>query len=215
MGATMRAAAVAMVLTGLASSPAVADGLSLPASITVDAQSPTGTSFALTNVSTDETLSFLVGGNPTLQQGGGYGVNAAGVVTLAGTTPVGGTSFDSTNGYNYGVLLVSFDGATRQLFATNAANGLGSATPPSLLTFSDTLADAFGLAPGQTIGATTINFRLDDSDFTDNAGAFDVRVNAAPGVPEPQSWALAGAGLALVGTAVRRRRRRDRTISAV
>src|ERR1700722_9087920 len=126
---------------------------------TVVATSTTGTSFTYSGTLTqDDTLALMVTGSPSdpcLQSGPQYCTNAAGVLTTAGngagvggTTTFSGTFNGTTGTWNYGSLLLEISGVsgpgTVQLFAANAANGFGSATPPSDLTLASTSLSALG-----------------------------------------------------------------------
>lgn len=109
--------------------------------LSVDALSTTGDSFAYSGTLTqNDTLELTVTGDPCLQTGA-YCINAAGVVTVAGTSPVGAaTTFTGTYGgttatWDFGALLMEISGVGAvQIFPADAADGLGSGSPPSSLT---------------------------------------------------------------------------------
>ncbi len=85
------------------------------------------------------------------------------------------------------------------LLEANAADGLGSAAPPTTLTLSRTVSDIFGA--GLPAG-TMLEYRVYDSPTTDNTGAFTV---AALAVDEPSMASLLPLG-ALVMLVVSRRK---------
>lgn len=85
------------------------------------------------------------------------------------------------------------------MFPANAANGLGSLTPPTHLTVSRTIADLFGVAIAD---GTVLQFRINDINNGDNNGGFRLSPTT---VPEPLTVALLAFGL---GAAALRRRTR-------
>jgi hypothetical protein len=104
------------------------------------------------DVSAGDTLSLTVTRLPCLQSGGTYCTNAAGVVVVPGSSPVGGSSINGSNGTTFGSLLLQIDGIVLQLFPTDAADGSGSANPPTSLTLVATLAD-LGFTSSELLGA--------------------------------------------------------------
>jgi len=99
-------------------------------------------------------------------------------------------------------------GATEIGFGPNA--GLGGPGPFSDHSYYATAAQAFAAAqpasPAFTLSATTqVTFYIYDNYLDDNLGGISLEIEGA-GVPEPTTWATMLAGLALVGTALRRRR---------
>lgn len=188
---------------------------------TVVGTSTTGTSFTYSGTLTQaDTLALTVSGSPSdpcLQSGPTrYCVNAAGVLTVAGSgAGVGGTTtftgtFNGTTGtWNYGALLLEISGVSGpgavQLFAANAANGLGSGAPPADLTLASTSLSALGFGNFSVVNPT-ITFILADSLYSDNAYNF-VLTPVSSGVPEPSSVFLIGSGLAGLAWFGRRARR--------
>lgn len=176
----------------------LAASIQLPSSpLTIPGTSATGVSFTYTGTLTqNDTIAFTQAGNPCLQTSGtGYCVNGAGVLTVAatvGSTPVGGSSsFAGPSGvipagtWTYGALLMTISGVgTRQVFPTNAANGLGSPTPPASLTLPATGLTALGF-PSFSQTNPTITFIMADTDFADNGGQFSLSQGAPAPTPTP------------------------------
>jgi len=185
-------------------------------SLTVPGLNAAATTFVFSGTLTQtSTISFTASGNPNdpcLQSAGMYCTNAAGVITTAGTSPVGvdttftGT-FNGTSGtWVYGSLIMEISGeGAVQVFPTTSANGLGSATPPTTLTLASTTLAALGFSGSFSLVNPTIGFIVADDFFSDNTNGF-LLSQPSPGVPEPASWVLLGLGL--VALAVIRRRRR-------
>lgn len=190
-------------------------------SLSVPGTSATGASFVYSGTLTDaDTIAFTESGNPCLQTSGtGYCVNGAGVLTVAatvGVTPVGGSStFAGPSGiipagtWTYGALLMQVSGVgTVQIFPTDAAHGLGSATPPASLTLPATPLSALGF-PAFTQANPTITFVVADTDFADNGGTFALAQPLSSPVPTLGEWGVAALALfvaALGAFFVRRRR---------
>lgn len=172
--------------------------------LTIPGISSTGTSFVFSGTLTQAaTIDFIQTGNPCLQYGlPQYCTNGAGVLTVAGTSPVGGSSsfsgtFGGTSGtWTYGALLMSISGVgTVQVFPTNAANGLGSATPPTSLTLPTTTLSALGFASFSVVNPT-ITFVVADSGSTDNLGQFVLtQTSTPPAVPAPGTLMLIVSGM--------------------
>lgn len=128
--------------------------------------------------------------------------NAAGVITRPDTTNTGAHPGGVTlsGGIPYAALLIG-NGSLgfRAVFPANAANGLGSLTPPTHLTVNRTIADLFGVAIAD---GTVLQFRINDINNGDNNGGFRLSPTT---VPEPLTVALLAFGL---GAAALRRRTR-------
>jgi hypothetical protein len=185
----------------LASLPAFANVIELPGgSITIPGLSDTGISFTYTGTLTQaDSIDLIQTGNPCLQTGPAYCVNGAGVITTAGSSPVGdATTFGSTV---YGSILLEISGVgTEQIFPTNAANGLGSATPPLSLETAATLS-SLGFGSFSVVNPT-ITFVMADTLYSDNSGAF-----VLDQAPEPSTLWLVAPGLLLGFIGYRRRAR--------
>ena len=171
--------------------------------ITVDALSTTGVSFSYAGTLTqNDTLELTVTGDPCLQAGPAYCVNGAGVVTVAGTAAVGdATTFSGTFGGTTGTcgaLLMEISGtSTVQIFPADAADGLGSGSPPSSLTLPLTTLSALGFPAFDEVNPT-ITFILADNLYTDNSGNYNLSQ-----VPEPTTVSVVGVlHLACFGDAI-------------
>jgi hypothetical protein len=182
-----------------------------PGAITVPGTSASGTSFTVTGTLTQaDTITFTESGAPCLQSASVYCTNGAGVLTTAGSLPVGsagtfsGTFNGTTGTFDFGALLLEISGAGAvQVFPANAANGLGSATPPTSLSVSGATLGSLGFSNFSVVNPT-ITFVVADTIFSDNSGAFTLRQASA--VPEPALvWLPASALLALAQIARRRR----------
>jgi hypothetical protein len=96
-----------------------------------------------------------------------------------------------------------------QIYPTNAANGLGSLTPPSSLTVTNVSFASLGLNTTMPVG-TVLQFLVSDTNTFDNFGSFTVSgsINTASisGVPEPGSVSMVLIGLAALGGFRYRRR---------
>lgn len=168
--------------------------------LTLPGISTTGVSFTFTGTLTQtDTLSFTESGNPCLQSPPAYCVNGAGVVTTAGTSPVGaattfmGTFNGTTETWDFGAILLEISGeGAVQIFPANAANGLGSATPPHSLTLPTTSLSSLGF-PSFSVVNPTIMFVMADTLYSDNSGQFVISQ-----VPEPGTGTLIFAIASLV-----------------
>jgi hypothetical protein len=175
-------------------------------SLTVPGTSTSGTSFTYSGTLTQaDTIALSQAGTPCLQSAGtSYCTNGAGVLTVAGTTPVGGSStFAGPSGvipagtWTYGSLLMIVSGVGAvQVFPTNAGNGLGSSAPPASLTRAATTLGALGF-PNFSQVNPTITFIVADTGFADNGGQFTL-TQAAPTpptstapIPTLSGWAFA------------------------
>jgi hypothetical protein len=147
----------------------------------------------------NDTINLAISGAGCLQGGGAYCTNAAGVLTVAGSSPVGATStLAATVGgfpitYNYGAVLMLISGVgVVQLLPASAGNGLGSATPPSTLALSATSLGALGFG---TFSVTnpTISFIVADNNYVDNTGSLtlsQVPAGTPAGVPALGPWGM-------------------------
>ena len=199
----LRHALISAVLAAVAAAGAT---IPIPATVVLGTDTFGGPTFTLTStVLPTDTLTLTARGEVFLQGGNTYGTNAAGVVTTAGTTAVGGSS--ANGGTTFGALLL---GNTTlgffQVFPTNAADGLGSLTPPSLLMVNSVSLSSLGFSTTLPSG-TVLQFRPSDINTGDNSGAFTVfgSINASS-VPEPGTLTMMFAG-ALALTVFRLRRR--------
>ena len=180
--------------------------------ITVDSLSTTGVSFGYVGTLTqNDTLELTVTGDPCLQTGPAYCINGAGVVTVAGTSGVGAAStfsgtFGGTNGtWDFGALLMEISGtSTVQVFPADAADGLGSGSPPLSLTLPLTTLSALGFPAFEEVNPT-ITFILADNLYTDNSGSFNLSQTPSQ-LPEPATVGLIGVPVCALAAAVRRRR---------
>jgi hypothetical protein len=183
--------------------------------LTIPATSTAGVSFTYSGTLTDaDTLALVQTQNPCLQLDPNanpeYCVNGAGVVTTAGIgAGVGGDeSFTGTFGgvtgtWIYGALLIEISGeGTEPVFIANAANGLGSSTPPLSLNLASTSLSGLGFSPFSALNPT-ITFIMADTIYGDNSGQFVLTQT-----PEPATISLMGG--ALVGLAMLGRRARSR-----
>ncbi|WP_309739199.1 PEP-CTERM sorting domain-containing protein [Chamaesiphon sp. OTE_20_metabat_361] len=183
-------ATAGLVLTAIVFSAASANAVSLtiPTTTVNGTDVFSGPSFTVTsNFLGTDTISLDVSGTVDLASGG-YTVNAAGVLIQGSTfgDPAGGARV-GPNSINFGALLL---GNTtigfRQLFLTNAGNGLGNSAPQTNLSLTDvSLSSIFG--SGLNSG-TVLQFRVNDSDFGNNSGGFTVSTpinQSTTAVPEP------------------------------
>lgn len=199
----------ASVATGLMfaqATPASAVSLAIP-STTVPGTASAGSSFTVTSAfAATDTISFNASGTVSYAPSPNtYVTNAAGVFTQPSTFGFAtGTAGPGTP--TIGSLLVTSSatpGVSYQLFQPTAANGLGSATPSTNLSFTNaTIGSIFGgngLASG-----TVLTFRANDpGDYSDNLGAYTISGSlnnvVTTAVPEPFTiiGTLVGGGAAL------------------
>jgi hypothetical protein len=181
-----------LCILALASAPSFANVIELPTgTLSVPVLSDTGVSFVYSGTLTqNDFIDLIQTGNPCLQSPAAYCTNGAGVVTTAGSSPVGAaTNFSGTfNGTSatwvFGSLLIEISGqGTEQVFPTNAGNGLGSSTPPLSLATAESLSSlGFGAF---SITNPTITFALADTLYSDNSGSLTLTQ-----APEPSTILL-------------------------
>ena len=194
----------------LLSSAAFAQSVNLPGPISVQALSSSGSSFSYSGTLTQAaTIALTAGGASCEQAGGVYCTNASGVVVIAGSSAVGAaTSFTGIVGgfsgtWNYGALIMTISGVgSVQVFPANAANGLGSATPPGTLSKASTSLSALGFSNFSVVNPT-ITFTTADNNYGDNSGGFTITQTGASTTPAPSTLVLLLIGLAAVAIAMR------------
>ena len=203
------ATAGAVATLALQSNPATAATLTIVPS-TVSASSSAGLSLSGGgNFLSTDLFSLTVSGTPNFNTSDSYITNAAGVLTQpssGASLPTGG-SFAGSNGATAGALLIGNSTiGFFQLFATNAANGSGSANPPTNLSFTDvTLGSIFGTALDTTT-TSSLSLIANDSAYNDNSGAYNVSGSITPAAVVPEPFTIIGT---LVGgtAAVRMRKK--------
>jgi hypothetical protein len=203
----------------LLSSSVFAQSIVLPGTLSVQATSSTGTGFTYNGTLTQAaTINLTATGAACEQAGGVYCTNASGVLTVAGSSPVGAaTSFSGsiggfTGSWNFGSLIMTISGVgSVQLFAANVADGLGSSSPPSSLTLPATSLSALGFS-NFSVANPTITFTVADNLYTDNSGGFSVSSSSSstplPTVtPAPATLVLVVIGMVALLLAFWSRRR--------
>ena len=174
-----------LISSVLVAATAMAANIPIPSTVVFGTDTFGGPTFTLTAaVLSTDTLTLTARGEVFLQGGNTYGTNAAGVVTTAGSTAVGGSSANGAT--TFGALLLGNSTlGFFQVFPTYVANGLGSATPPSLLTITSVPLGTLGFSSALASG-TVLQFRPSDINTSDNGGAFTIfgSINTST-VPEP------------------------------
>jgi hypothetical protein len=196
------AAASVFTLSGLQQADAALITFTSP--LTVDSTTATGTSFTFSGTLTAaDTLRLTASGSPCLQGAVVFCTNAAGVVVTAGSEPVGGLLANAST--TFGSLLLTIGGVTEQIFATNAINGLGSASPPSSLFLPETSLSALGFGPFSLVNPT-LTFTVSDTTRTDNTGGFTLTGPGVGAVPESSTWVMMILGFVGIGFMAYRRK---------
>jgi hypothetical protein len=170
------------------------------APIALSALNSAGSSFTYNGVLNGNTLLAVNVSSTVCLQEGAYCTNGAGVVTVAGSSSIGqATSFTDGRGtFNYGSLLMTISGVgTVQLFPANAANGLGSGSPSTTLSFSGRSLSSVGFGQFSTTNPT-ITLVVADNNFPDNSGTFQVSGSFTPAAGAAPVPALSDAGLVLM-----------------
>ena len=200
----MKALKMLTALT-LASAGMYGQNILFPGTLSFAGTNGSGVSFTYSGTLTNAaTISFTETGLVCLQGGSGYCTNGAGVVVIAGSTAVGGTSTFSgtfngtTNTWTFGSLIMEITGAGAvQVFQPNAQRGQGSSSPPSAIVLGSTTLASLGF-PSFTAVNPTITFVAADTNFTDNSGSVSLTQNGIPGTPAPPTLLLSLAGLAML-----------------
>jgi hypothetical protein len=132
-------------------------------------------------VTQNSTIGFSVSGQACEQSPGIDCFNAAGVITVKGSTQdsnvgeagkIDGKFGGFSGSYNLGSLLMSIEGVgTVQVFPATQANGLGSKNPPTSFTLSPTTFVTLGFPPFTQENARIRFFVVDDY-YPDNSGGF-------------------------------------------
>jgi hypothetical protein len=139
---------------------------------------------------------------------GQFTANAAGVLVSPATSNTGihpgQTSPGGSFGYPYAALLIGNSTlGFFPLFPADAADGLGSSTPPTTITVDETLGSIFGPLVSIPDGAV-LQFEINDIDNYNNSGSYTVG-SVTSSVPD--AGATGGLfGLSLLGLGALRRR---------
>jgi hypothetical protein len=171
---------------------------------TVPGTNSAGVTFTVVgNYLPTDTIDVTVTGAVDLASGD-YTANAAGIIIQPATTDTGNHPGQTSPNLSdlsvpYAALLIGNNSlGFVPLFPADAANGLGSSTPPETLTSMATVGSLFagGLADG-----TQLTLVVSDCTgcYGDNTGSFQVgSVPTSPGVPEPVTMGTTGAGILLL-----------------
>jgi hypothetical protein len=201
-----------------------AQTIAIPGSpLTIPAINAGGVSTTLSgSITAASTISLSVSGTGCLQGGGVYCTNAAGIVVVAGSSPIGAaTTFIgpigvTTTTWTYGVLTMTINSiATVPLFQANAANGLGSGSPLTTLSLNNVSLASLGFPSNLNVTNPTVTFAIADSNYPDNSnsmmasGSFTTPAATAIGAPALSDAGLASLALLLLAAGVVLMRRRD------
>ncbi|GCL56828.1 hypothetical protein NIES3806_41970 [Microcystis aeruginosa NIES-3806] len=203
-------ASSAIAFSTLAISPVQAAQLIIPNTIVLGTNVVSGPSFTVSqNFLPSDTLSVNVSGTVDLWNGK-LTMNAAGIVTqttAAGSAGQTITSFPPLTpvlpGKPFGSLLIGNNTlGFFPLFSANAANGLGSSTPPTNLSLSGVALSSIFTNVGFAgiLAGTTLEFRVNDgiTNWSDNSGQFFIT-----STPEPST--ILGLGVLGFGAFCQRR----------
>jgi hypothetical protein len=200
-----------------------AQTITIPGSpLTIPAINAGGVSTTLSgSLTAASTISLSVSGTGCLQGGGVYCTNAAGIVVVAGSSPIGAaTTFSGTIGvttaaWTYGVLTMTINSiATVPLFQANAANGLGSVSPSTSLSLNNVSLVSLGFPANLNVTNPVVTFAIADSNYPDNSnsmtasGSFTIAATAVS-APALSDAGLASLALLLLAAAAVLLRRRD------
>lgn len=186
----------AVWIVGLAAlmgaAPSTAGTLRLPGPVFVDARLVDGAVFAVGPLTGSDTLAFGVTGEACVLENRDYCANAAGIAT---TGIFGAGGFQLFDGDRvYGALGLRIEGVGEvQLFASDAAGGLGAVFPPLAFTLAPTSLAALGFG-AFALDDAIVSFRVIDTVVGDNSGGFTL----TQPVGEPASAALVALGMAVV-----------------
>jgi hypothetical protein len=187
----------------LLGSGAFAQSIVLPSGLTVQANNPSGTGFTYSGTLTQAaTISLTVTGAACEQAGNVYCTNGAGVLTVAGTSPVGAATtfsgnFGGTTGtWDFGAVIMTISGVGAvQIFPASVGNGLGSPAPPNSLTLPATSLSALGFS-SFSVSNPTITFIVADYAYGDNSQGFTISQGGVPTTPVPGTFWLVILGVA-------------------
>src|SRR5262249_47861075 len=104
-----------------------------------------------------------------------------GDISVGAATTFNATFNGTTATWDFGALLLEISGeGAVQIFPANAANGLGSSTPPVGLMLPPTTLAALGF-PSFSAVNPTITLILADTNYADNSGQFVITQTPKPG----------------------------------